>query len=320
MSLLLAVKDLSPTFFRMKAQVREKRLRFTKPGVCLPSPSTRGHQRLLSSQGNEDDHASPAPPLPPRWVDTLEELHDDVAHIKEKMGQLQKVQQRRLLQVFGGLGECNLGAEVDAQTAVLTQLFRRCESKVQQLQTSSSSSRGRRGSSSSTSSAAASLLQQNARKSIAVQLQGLSRTFRQQQKAYLDEVRRRCHGDDLLPESTAPSLSQQRGYSDEFGGELDVMEAETDRRREEVSRIAQSVVELHQMFRDTATLVVEQGTILDRIDYNVEQVAHQTAQATREVRKAEESRRGGRAKKCILGLSGTILLLLVLIILKHTHR
>ncbi|KAL8428732.1 hypothetical protein ACSSS7_007036 [Eimeria intestinalis] len=63
------------------------------------------------------------------------------------------------------------------------------------------------------------------------------------------------------------------------------------------------------MFRDTATLVVEQGTVLDRIDYNLEQVAEHAEQATAEIQKAEESRRSGRAAKCIFGLVVTIFVL-----------
>ncbi|KAL8442565.1 hypothetical protein Emag_006351 [Eimeria magna] len=250
-------------------------------------------------------HVGSVPLLPFCWravetreVDALDELHDDIAHAKEKwfgvmcgaVGQLQKVQQRRLLQVFGdSLGEAAIGREVEAQTAadslsVLcpSQLFRRCELKLQQLRPQDASASNS-----------------------------------------VEQVRKRCQGEDLLSdprESTAGSV--QAGFNEEYGSELHVLEAEADIRREvqqrqdssrgsltlyfsaslfltfeEVAKVAQSIAELHQMFRDTATLVIEQGTVLDRIDYNLEQVAEHAEQATAEIQKAEESRRSGRAAK-----------------------
>ncbi|KAL8424679.1 hypothetical protein Efla_006464 [Eimeria flavescens] len=280
------------------AQAREKRLRFTKPSLCIQSPTNRGatrQQRLLSYQAEDDSGASPSQ-LPPRWVDALDELHDDIAHIKEKMGQLQKLQQRRLLQVFGdSIGEAASGREVEVQTA---SLFRRCEVKLQQLRPQEGQGVDR-------------LLQQNAQKAVAAQLQGLTQVFRQQQKAYLEgkrlSLRFRCDRVGSSPPASFCICPQ--GFSEEFGGQLSILEGEADVRREEVARVAQSVAELHQIFKDTATLVIEQGTVLDRIDYNLEQVADQTEQATTEIKKAEESRRSGRAAKCIFGLAVTIFVL-----------
>ena len=54
----------------------------------------------------------------------------------------------------------------------------------------------------------------------------------------------------------------------------------------EVQDIVQSIQELHEMFEDMRTLIVEQGTMLDRIDYNVEQARNFTAKGTQKLREA----------------------------------
>ncbi|CDI81446.1 syntaxin, putative [Eimeria acervulina] len=160
----LVMRDLSPLFFRFKAEAKEKRLRFSKPSVCVPSPTNRSAtNRMCAAMVVQ--------------VDALEELHDDLAHIKERMSQLQKVQQRRLLQVFGDShGDTAIGNEIDTHTASITQLFYRCEVKLQKICPPGVS----------TGAAAEARMQQNAQKAVAAQLHSLNQAFRQQQKAYLE--------------------------------------------------------------------------------------------------------------------------------------
>lgn len=44
-------------------------------------------------------------------------------------------------------------------------------------------------------------------------------------------------------------------------------------RDEEIRKIVETIAELAQIMRDLSTLVVEQGTMLDRIDSNITQAA-----------------------------------------------
>ena len=56
-------------------------------------------------------------------------------------------------------------------------------------------------------------------------------------------------------------------------------------REKEIAVILQSIREIHQFFQDIAMLVVEQGTILDRIDYNIEHAAVRVAEGRQQLEK-----------------------------------
>lgn len=63
------------------------------------------------------------------------------------------------------------------------------------------------------------------------------------------------------------------------------MEAITQRDRE-VSSIAESITDLATLFKDLSSLVIDQGTLLDRIDYNIEQMATDMEGAVKELQTA----------------------------------
>jgi len=57
-------------------------------------------------------------------------------------------------------------------------------------------------------------------------------------------------------------------------------------RDHEISQIAKSIAELAELFQDLSALVIDQGTMLDRIDYNVENMGREMEGAVEELGKA----------------------------------
>lgn len=88
----------------------------------------------------------------------------------------------------------------------------------------------------------------------------------------------------------------------------------TKEREKEVIKISKSILELNRLFKDIATLIVDQGTIVDRIDYNVERSAMRIKSAYNEVRKAEQYQKN-RKMQLIVVLAGFAIFLMLLILL-----
>ena len=61
-------------------------------------------------------------------------------------------------------------------------------------------------------------------------------------------------------------------------------------REREINEIAKSIHTIAEIFKDLQTLVIDQGTLLDRIDYNVEQMNVNVKSAVRELDKVKKNR------------------------------
>ena len=68
--------------------------------------------------------------------------------------------------------------------------------------------------------------------------------------------------------------------------------------------------------KDLSVLVVEQGELLDKIDYNVVQAAASVQEGYKELVKAEDTQKKGWALYCILALVVLIAVAVIVIIVR----
>lgn len=86
-------------------------------------------------------------------------------------------------------------------------------------------------------------------------------------------------------------------------------------REKEVTNIVKSIVDLNQIFKDLSHMVEEQGTILDRIDYNVESTQTKVYEGYKQLQRAERYQRANRKMYCIFILSMVTLFMIILLII-----
>lgn len=246
--------------------------------------------------------------LPPQWVEAAEEAREDLKLIREKLAQLTKAEQKRLLRVFSD--DSSKDREVETLSCQISDLVRKCEQQIHQVK-----SRG-----AALSSDKDREFRQNVQRSLATQLQQLSQQFRQTQKEFLRDIQKRQKGSnwDDGP-SAGRGMDTDFGFTDTQLLELESLEMNATQRSEEINQIASSISDLNTIFKELAVLVIDQGSILDRIDYNIEQVVVQSSEANKQLQKAEKSQKSNRAMKCIYFLVIANLIMILILIVKARH-
>lgn len=160
--------------------------------------------------------------------------------------------------------------------------------------------------------------------SLAKQLQELSAEFRQKQRKYLTDVQAQKSGAAAETESKfgidINETAREYGFNETQLAVVDDLNQAVQSRDKEIVQIAKSIEELSSIFKELAVLVIDQGTILDRVDYNMEAVVEHTKEGIGQLEKAERHQKNARPLKCIVCLSITIFILLIILILKHRRR
>lgn len=111
--------------------------------------------------------------------------------------------------------------------------------------------------------------------------------------------------------SMSQSMLQQTAQKRRNGNEATIAQ-----REREIEEIAQGIVELANIFQELQSMVIDQGTMLDRIDYNVENMAVDVKAAYKELTIATGYQRRSAKRKIILLLVLIVAGMVILLVIK----
>lgn len=115
------------------------------------------------------------------------------------------------------------------------------------------------------------------------------------QNPYTDPSLQESYDDTSLSRATLQQTAQVRSHV-----RKDANEAIIAQREREIDEIAKGIIDLASIFQELQTMVIDQGSMLDRIDYNVERMATDVKAADKELTVATNYQRRTVKRKAML--------------------
>lgn len=272
---------------------------------------------LKNASSNSSNWKAVKESLPPIWVDKIEQVEEDINKIQTKIRELNALHTKRLMVNFE-TDEQQQERDIDEKTHEITSVFHHAEVVLKKF--------GKQADDPNLS-LAEKTVRKNMQMSLAKRLQGLTTSFRSTQKTYLSKMQNQKKGGDSQtfdfltdsPQKQKQSIDDvDTGFTNAQMQVMDNTEELVNQRDEEITKIAQSIEELAAIFKELAVLVIDQGTILDRIDYNMENAVEHAKEGIVQLEKAEEHQKNAMSVRIIGALVLLIIIMLIVLVLKHS--
>lgn len=283
--------------------------------------------------------------LPPRWIDVQEEVGDVLKDITLKAARLDKLHAKHVLPGFDDDSvKQQEEREIERLTTEITRGFQECQKAIKRIGTMV-----RDAQNSGNLQKGDETMAKNIQVALASSVQEVSATFRKKQSNYLNSkscmlillqllylTSHRASHPRRLRVADWPLFHPvpQNPYTDPA-----LMESDADKRfsqstlqqtvqkrqnndtviaqrEQEINDIARGIIELADIFRELQSMVIDQGTMLDRIDYNVERTATDVKGAEKELIVATNYQKRNTKRKILLLLLLLVIGMFVILLIK----
>ena len=159
-------------------------------------------------------------------------------------------------------------------------------------------------------------IKQNMKQNIITKINEFTKKFKLNQELYTNKF-----NDFVIDEEIANKSFSMKKNEEENKNSNDFLSTQDNnsqlrRRDQDLTNLLNSVNELAQIFKDMQTLVMEQGTILDRIDYNIDIASTNVSKGKKNITKADKYMKNNCFRNVIIILIVIIFIEALLIILK----
>lgn len=308
-----------------------KRNRYATPGGKLSGPSgvsslAEERQGLMSGAGlDNDDAIIEMDVLPPRWLDIQDEVVEMLETVSRQMAQLEPMHAKHVLPGFeDDAVKQKEEREIEKLTQEITRGFQSCQRSIKRIETMVKQQ--------PSISRADETMARNLQISLAGRVGDLSAKFRKRQATYLKKLRQLSGMGSPMDRSSTPMQStymddpslfesnEDRSFSQSTLRQTQKRRTGNDtviaQREREIEDIARGIIDLANIFQELQTMIVDQGTMLDRIDYNIERMAVDVKGADKELKVATGYQKKTTRRKIILLLILIVVGLIILLAIK----
>lgn len=265
------------------------------------------HHPYLSSQAAPliEGDAIELDMLQPGWMDITSQVESQLQAITSLIGQLAPLHKKHALPGFDDRSAEE--REIEQLTLQITKGLHRCQALVKKFESLSRQL--------DQNDQALVKMYDNMKVAMAAKVQDTSSMFRSMQSSYLKVLRKdpKFASTGSVEQDVQLSRQALEQTQDLLQDEQDV---EIRQREQEINKIAQGILEVADIFKDLQTMVIDQGSLVDRIDFNVETMYQSVKDADRELVKGERYQKRTTKCKIILLLSLIIIGLFIILIFR----
>ena len=237
--------------------------------------------------------------LPINWINTINEINSNLSIIENNLAKLDKLYSKRLLPRFSD--RSNEEFEINNLTKDVTLSFKISKNYLNNFSYNGNSSD-------------LSKFSNNFKLHFALKIKNLTSRFNGNQKVFLDKLKGHSVSDDFSRFGDNP-LNVDNDFNGNDNSQLQLQQSNNDNDNSlEIQNISKSINELADLFNDLSNIVVDQGSSLDRIDFNVLGTHDQVSDSINELNQASKYQRSSSKIKLIILIILIILLIILLII------
>ena len=157
-------------------------------------------------------------------------------------------------------------------------------------------------------------IKQNMKQNIITKLNDFTKKFKLNQELYNNKFQDFVIDEEMANKSFSIRKNEEKNSNDFLSTQEN--NEQLRRRDEDLTNLLKSVNDLAQIFKDMQTLVMEQGTILDRIDYNIDIASSNISQGKKNITKADKHMKNNCFRNVIIILIVIIFIEALLLVLK----